>query len=78
MMLEFAGVVWTYQLEITMKSVFFSFFLVVLLGVQSCSSDSNPIIEDIEDPSAGFFSIYNKSEKSYVKNQVMSQLATPC
>lgn len=51
-----------------MKSVFFSFFLVVLFGVQSCSSDSNPIIEDIEEPSAGFFSIYNKSEKSYVKN----------
>lgn len=52
-----------------MKSVFFSFFLVVLFGVQSCGSDSNPIIEDIEEPSAGFFSIYNKSEKSYVKNQ---------
>lgn len=61
-----------------MKSVFFSFFLVVLFGVQSCSSDSNPIIEDIEEPSAGFFSIYNKSEKSYVKIRVMSQLATPC
>lgn len=51
-----------------MKSVFSSFFLVVLFGVQSCSSDSNPIIEDIEEPSAGFFSIYNKSGKSYVKN----------
>lgn len=47
-----------------MKSVFSSFFLVVLFGVQSCSSDSNPIIEDIEEPSAGFFSIYNKSEKA--------------
>lgn len=32
-----------------MKSVFFSFFLVVLFGVQSCSSDSHPIIEDIEE-----------------------------
>lgn len=51
-----------------MKSVFFSFFLVVLFGVQSCSSDSHPIIEDIEEPSAGFFSIYNKSEKSDVKD----------
>lgn len=51
-----------------MKSVFFSFFLVVLFGVQSCSSDSHPIIEDIEAPSAGSFSVYNKSEKSDVKD----------
>ena len=48
-----------------MKSVFFSFFLVVLFGVQSCSSDSHPIIEV---PSAGSFSVYNKSEKSDVKD----------
>lgn len=48
-----------------MKSVFSSFFLVVLFVVQSCGSDSDPIIEV---PSAGSFSIYNKSESSYVKN----------
>lgn len=48
-----------------MRSVFSSFFLVILFVVQSCGSDSDPIIED---PSAGSFSIYNKSERSYVKN----------
>lgn len=48
-----------------MKSVFSSFFLVVLFVVQSCGSDNDPIIEV---PSAGSFSIYNKSERSYVKN----------
>ena len=51
-----------------MKSVFSSFFLVVLFVVQSCGSDSDPIIEV---PSAGSFSIYNKSESSYVKNQAI-------
>lgn len=48
-----------------MKSVFSSFFLVVLFVVQSCGSDNDPIIEV---PSVGSFSIYNKSERSYVKN----------